>query len=141
AWRRITVALGALMILATLGATQARAQDLLPDDNGLWTYHQPPRWRESEDHPLRIAAYILHPFGWALREGFFRPIDYLIGSTRTSRSVFGFREPFDFRHPMCFNNDDIPDCRSVAPFNAIGNEPNGETPVPAETATEEKVVF
>jgi outer membrane protein OmpA-like peptidoglycan-associated protein len=128
------------MLISSIGGATAQAQDLLPDDNGLWHYHQPPRWRETEDHPLRILAYMVHPIGWVMREAVFRPLDYLIASTPTSRSVFGYREPFDFRNPMCFNNNGIPDCNKVAPMNALGEPSSTETTGP-EVATEEKVVF
>ena len=101
-----------------LSAGVASAQDTLPADNGIYTYHTAPRYRESESHPLRLAAYILHPVGWVLREAVFRPISYLASSTETSRSVMGFREPYDYRRPECFSADaTAPDCRSVNPFN------------------------
>jgi len=94
------------------------AQDYLPEDNGLATYHTGPRYRASESHPLRIVAYVVHPIGWIAREVFFRPFSYMASSTEFTRSFFGYREPFDYRQPECFSADDsVPDCRSVAPFN------------------------
>ncbi len=103
------------------GVSLAEAQDLLPADNGIYDYHRAPRYRETESHPLRIAAYIVHPVGWLLREGVTRPISAFAGSTRFTRSFFGFREPFDFRDPVCFRNpDQVPDCATVAPMNMIG---------------------
>lgn len=95
------------------------AQDTLPRDNGIAKYHQEPRYRETESHPLRIVGYVLHPIGWILREGIIRPIDYLIGSSETSKSIFGFREPYDYRkEPGCFNaHSDFSDCRKFAPYN------------------------
>ena len=97
----------------------AIAQDALPKDNGTLKYYTEPRYRESESHPLRIAAYILHPIGWVLREGIIRPIDYLISSSETSRSVFGYREPFDYRDSSsCFNTyTDYSDCNKIPPYN------------------------
>lgn len=126
--------------LAILAATSvATAQESLPEDNGIFTYHTSPRWRESESHPIRIAAYIVHPFGWALREGVFRPWSYLMGSTRTVRSVFGFREPTDFRKPFCFfGTDEIPDCRKMAPFANLTPAEAEEAVAPAPA---EQVVF
>lgn len=97
------------------------AQDLLPRDNGIYTYHRAPRWRESESHPIRIAAYILHPVGWVFREGIFRPLSAFAGSTEFTRSFFGFREPFDYRETECFSSSDaIPDCRQLPPYTKIG---------------------
>lgn len=96
----------------------ALAQDVLPRDNGLGTYHTSPRYRESESHPLRIVAYALHPVGWVLREGIFRPLSYFASSTETRRSVMGYREPYDYREPECFSADDsVPDCHAMTPFN------------------------
>jgi len=94
------------------------AQDRLPYDNGLATYHTAPRYRESESHPLRVAAYVVHPIGWVAREVLFRPLSYFASSTPVTRSVMGYREPFDYRQPECFSADDsVPDCRSLTPFN------------------------
>src|SRR5690242_118028 len=95
----------------------AQAQDVLPADNGIFTYHQAPRYRDSEAHPLRIVGYILHPVGWVLREAIFRPISAFAGSTEVTRSVMGFREPFDFRDPYCFNSGEVPDCHMLPPMN------------------------
>jgi outer membrane protein OmpA-like peptidoglycan-associated protein len=128
--------------LAIVGATSAAsAQDILPEDNGIWTYHTPPRWRESEAHPLRVAAYIVHPVGWALREAIFRPWSYFAGSTKLTRSVFGFREPFDYRKPICFvGSDEIPDCHKLAPLANLGG-PEGEDDGSLMQTTQEQVVF
>lgn len=107
-----------LMGFALCVSSVAMAQDLLPYDNGLASYHASPRYRESESHPLRVAAYIFHPIGWVAREVIFRPFSYFVSSTETTRSVFGYREPFDYRQPECFSPDDsAPDCRSLMPFN------------------------
>lgn len=96
----------------------ASAQDVLPYDNGLATYHTSPRYRESESHPLRVLAYVVHPVGWLAREAIFRPFSYFASATPETRSVMGFREPYDYRQPECFSADDsIPDCRAVFPFN------------------------
>ena len=110
--------------VAGFSASDAAAQDLLPRDNGIFQYHTPPRYRDSESHPLRIVAYVLHPVGWVLREGIFRPWSYFAGSTEFTKSFFGFREPFDYREPVCFSDIGIPDCKELAPLNAIG-EPRG----------------
>jgi len=98
----------------------ALAQERLPEDTGLASsaYHTAPRYRASEEHPLRLMAYVLNPLGWLVREGITRPVSYFASSTETTRSVMGFREPFDYRRPECFSGDDtIPDCRSIMPFN------------------------
>lgn len=108
----------AIVALSLMAVSSASAQDVLPADNGIATYHTAPRYRESESHPLRLVGYVLHPIGWVLREGIFRPLSYFAGSTEETRSVMGYREPYDYRQPECFSADDsVPDCRSVHPFN------------------------
>lgn len=100
------------------GISAACAQEQLPLDNGLEDYHPAPRYRESESHPLRIVAYALHPIGWAARELIFRPLSYFASSTPETRSIMGYREPYDFRRPSCFSaRDEVPDCRQIVPFN------------------------
>lgn len=106
------------ILLVFLFAAQVSAQESLPRDNGLTTYHTWPRYRESESHPLRILGYVLHPIGWVAREAIFRPFSYFAASTETTRSVMGYREPYDYREPECFSADDSsPDCRSLSPFD------------------------
>lgn len=115
----------------------SQAQDLLPRDNGIFKYHKAPRWRETEEHPLRVLAYVVHPVGWVVREALFRPFSALAGSTKFTRSFFGFREPFDYREPACFtSHDGIPDCNTLPPMASIRPEE------PAEVSTQEKqIVF
>ena len=105
------------VVLAGLPASVV-AQDQLPYDNGISSYHTSPRYRESESHPLRVLSYVVHPIGWVAREAVFRPLSYLVSSSETAKSVFGFREPFDYRQPECFSADDsTPDCRAISPYN------------------------
>lgn len=106
------------VVASALLVTQAHAQDLLPYDNDVNSYHPTPRYRESESHPLRVVAYVLHPVGWLARELFFRPLSYFASSTEETREVMGYREPYDYRKPSCFNaRDTVYDCRKIVPFN------------------------
>lgn len=99
----------------------AKAQDLLPTDNGIYEYHKAPEYRESESHPLRILAYVLHGPGWLLREGIFRPFSAFASSTPFTRSFLGYRDPFDYREAKCFNRSDSePDCHLIPPLSQIG---------------------
>ena len=107
-----------------LCSSAATAQEQIPYDNGLATYHTSPQYRPSESHPLRVAAYVVHPIGWIAREVFFRPFSYFVSSTETRRSFFGYRNPYDYRQPECFSADDsAPDCRSLSPYNYQGAGP------------------
>jgi outer membrane protein OmpA-like peptidoglycan-associated protein len=128
-------------LLAAMIPGVVSAQDALPYDNGITSYHSSPRYRESESHPLRIIGYVLHPIGWVAREVFFRPLSYFASSTETTRSIMGYREPYDYRQPSCFAPDaSIPDCRTVAPFNyAQDGDEDGQAE--ASVAVGEKAVY
>lgn len=129
--RKLIAAAVPLLCLSSV----AVAQDLLPADNGLATYHTAPRYRESESHPFRVLAYIVHPIGWVAREAIFRPLSYFASSTEVTRSVMGYREPYDYRQPECFSADDsVPDCRSVVPFNYDSVPASREAVVSSERA-------
>lgn len=110
--------------------TTAIAQERLPLDNSdenYGAYHPSPAYRESESHPLRILAYIVHPIGWLAREVIFRPFSFFASSTPETRAVLGYRDPYDFRKPDCFSGDDsIPDCRTIKPFDFAASAKKGE---------------
>lgn len=108
-----------------LSSNNVFAQDLLPRDNRNPDYFPSPYYRESESHPLRTVGYVLHPIGWTLRELIYRPMTAAIASTSTTRSVFGYRDPFDFRETICFNpNVEAPDCAMVPPYSKISHSVN-----------------
>jgi outer membrane protein OmpA-like peptidoglycan-associated protein len=134
--------------VSVAGALQpqlSQAQDLLPRDSSLPEisgYHPAPRYRESESHPLRIVAYVLHPIGWAARELLFRPLSYFASSTPETRSIMGYREPFDYRQPSCFSaSEAVPDCRNIIPFNYSRQQPQGAADGVASLAPEQKAVY
>jgi hypothetical protein len=117
----IIIATVVLVVSVCSLATPSAAQDSLPRDSSAdlyGEYHPSPAYRESESHPLRILAYIVHPIGWLAREVIFRPFSYFASSTPETRAIMGYREPHDFRRPSCFSkSDSIPDCRQVKPFD------------------------
>jgi outer membrane protein OmpA-like peptidoglycan-associated protein len=87
-------------------------------DDGWLVNHPEPRWRETEAHPFRVAAYVFHPIGWVAREVVFRPLSFFASSSETSQKVMGVREAGDWRSPSCYSKDvSTPDCRGMAPFN------------------------
>lgn len=133
AQRFLLVTVAAVLALSFCAGTLS-AQERLPRDNGVATYHTAPRYREPESHPFRIVGYILHPVGWALREGIFRPLSYFVSSSELKASIFGFREPYDYREPECFSAESgVPDCRAIAPFN-YGSAAIVDDPVVEEVA-------
>ena len=58
---------------------------------------------DSESHPLRMAAYALHPVGWGLEWLVFRPIHFVVSNPRVEHifghvpheSPFGAYEPYE----------------------------------------------
>jgi len=118
-------ALYTVIVCLLFGPSLAIGQDLLPRDNGIASYHNSPEYRDSESHPLRTIAWVLHPVGWVLREAIYRPLSSFTASTPFTRSFFGYRSPYDHRNSDCFSDSDvIPDCRAVAPMTKIGYSPN-----------------
>ena len=89
----MVVFVAVVLVVFWLIPTASFAQDQLPRDNGLATYHVAPHYRPSESHPLRIVGYVVHPIGWVLREVLFRPFSYFASSSETRRSVLGYRDP------------------------------------------------
>ncbi len=99
-------------------ASVSIAQDTLPRDNGIRGYHEAPDYRESESSPFRMVAYVLHPIGWFIREGVVRPIDYVISSNFVTKSIFGYRDPYDYKEVGCFNSRaEFSDCKKYPPYN------------------------
>jgi hypothetical protein len=45
-------------------------------------------YEDSQSHPLRVAAYLVHPVGYALEWAIFRPFHYLVSSPGADK-VFG----------------------------------------------------
>ena len=111
--------------LLLLSSNNSFAQDVLPRDNANTPYFPAPYYRESESHPVRTIGYMLHPIGWTLRELVYRPLSAMIASNAATRSVFGYRDPYDFKETICFNpHTDAPDCAMVPPYSKISHSVN-----------------
>lgn len=65
-------------LLAVLGAAQVRALG------------QGDEYDETQGHPLRIAAYLIHPIGFALEWTLLRPFHWVVSQPGLDR-VFGHR--------------------------------------------------
>lgn len=48
----------------------------------------PDEYDDSQSHPLRVAAYLVHPIGYALEWAIFRPFHWLV-SRNGADEVFG----------------------------------------------------
>lgn len=117
--RAILIALTVSLWAGALNPKIAAAEEGLPREVTLANYHRAPAYRESESHPLRIIAYVVHPIGYAFRELIFRPFSYFASSTPETRAIMGYRAPYDFRKPACFKNSgEVPNCQRLLPFRS-----------------------
>jgi hypothetical protein len=66
--------LAAGLIALTLGLHAGRAL-AVPDE-----------YDETQSHPLRIIAYVVHPIGYALEWILFRPFHYLVSQPATAEA-------------------------------------------------------
>jgi len=80
--KRLVLASLLAMLLATALARPAAA---VPDD-----------YDETQSHPLRIAAYVLSPVGFAAEWLIFRPFHYVV-SRPYLEPVFGHRRHAEIR--------------------------------------------
>ena len=51
----------------------------------------PDEYDDSQSHPLRIAAYLIHPFAWLTEWLVFRPFHYVVSATEPQETIFGHR--------------------------------------------------
>jgi outer membrane protein OmpA-like peptidoglycan-associated protein len=61
----------------------------------------PDEYDDSQSHPLRITAYLLHPIGWLTEWIVFRPFHFLVSATEPQEAFFGHRP-----HPPVLNEAD-----------------------------------
>lgn len=129
-----------LTLLALVMPRLARAQDLYPDDNG------PPPYNDVEDGQLlRLAGYVLAPFGYALEWGLTRPLHHAATDTPlapvlsgdTEIRYFGQTSNADRLPPGTFAPFQVPanpnsvDFSSSPPLPAYYQAPNVLPPVPS----------
>jgi outer membrane protein OmpA-like peptidoglycan-associated protein len=49
----------------------------------------PDEYDDSQSHPLRVAAYLLHPVGWITEWIVFRPLHFIVSATKPQEVFFG----------------------------------------------------
>jgi outer membrane protein OmpA-like peptidoglycan-associated protein len=49
----------------------------------------PDEYDDSQSHPLRVAAYLLHPVGWITEWIVFRPFHFMVSATKPQEVFFG----------------------------------------------------
>jgi outer membrane protein OmpA-like peptidoglycan-associated protein len=48
-------------------------------------------YEDSQSHPLRIAAYLMHPIGWLAEWTVMRPFHFIVSATEPQEAFFGHR--------------------------------------------------
>jgi len=54
-------------------------------------YAYPDEYDDSQSHPLRIAAYLIHPIGWLAEWLIYRPFHLMVSGTEPQEALFGHR--------------------------------------------------
>ena len=112
----------------------------------------PDEYDDSQSHPLRIAAYLMHPVGWLAEWIVFRPFHFLVSATEPQEAFFGHRP-----HPSVLTDSPLtqdPGMARKVPLQQTQVEPKAVTrvetvrvvEVPVEKIVErvvevEKVIF
>lgn len=54
-------------------------------------YAYPDEYDDSQSHPLRVAAYLIHPIGWLAEWLIYRPFHLIVSGTEPQEAFFGHR--------------------------------------------------
>lgn len=115
--KMLRFALG-LFLALTLAANTAQAA---PDE-----------YDDSQSHPLRIAAYLLHPAGWLAEWVIFRPFHFLVSATEPQEAFFGHTpHPPVLAEPQPVRDYGVP--KKVVPKPAAPVVPQAAAPSVPET--------
>jgi outer membrane protein OmpA-like peptidoglycan-associated protein len=90
----------------------------------------PDEYDDSQSHPLRIAAYLLHPVGWLTEWLVFRPFHYIVSATEPQEAFFGHRpHPPVLAEPQPLHDYGMP---KRVPLQQSKAEPKIASPAPAQ---------
>lgn len=85
---------------------------------------------DSQSHPLRVAAYLLHPIGWLAEWTIFRPLHLIVSATEPQEAFFG-HEP----HPPLLAENRATSyfypTPAAPPVKQAALQPAAPAPVPA----------
>jgi|SRR5262245_15531954 len=100
---------------------------------------------DSQSHPLRITAYLLHPIAWLTEWTVFRPFHFLVSATEPQEAFFGhYPHPPIMAEPQPVQNygaaKKVPIKQAVAPMKSPEPVPPPETVKIVEVPVEKIVV-
>jgi OmpA-OmpF porin, OOP family len=55
------------------------------------SFAAPDEYDDSQSNPFRVAAYLLHPVGFVLEWGIFRPFHFLVSASEPTEAFFGHK--------------------------------------------------
>jgi peptidoglycan-associated lipoprotein len=88
---------------------------------------------DSQSHPLRVAAYLLHPIGWFTEWALFRPFHFIVSATKPQEAFFGHHpHPPVLAEPSRFYDYGMPPKKPYAQEAAV--QPKAPAPVPPPEA-------
>jgi outer membrane protein OmpA-like peptidoglycan-associated protein len=88
----------------------------------------PDEYDDSQSHPLRVAAYLLHPVGWLTEWLVFRPFHFIVSATEPQEAFFGHRpHPPVLAEPQPLHDYGLP---QRIPPQQSKVEPNISAPAP-----------
>lgn len=90
----------------------------------------PDEYDDSQSHPLRITAYLLHPAAWLTEWIVFRPFHWIVSATKPQEAVFGhWPHPPILGEPQPMHYYGAPK-RTPLPQAAMQPQPPPPAPVP-----------
>jgi outer membrane protein OmpA-like peptidoglycan-associated protein len=93
---------------------------------------------DSQSHPLRIAAYLLHPVAFLVEWTVFRPFHFLVSATESQEAFFGHTShPPILVEPQPVSDYGMP--KKVVTAEPQAKAAEGPKPVEAQEAAAEKV--
>ncbi|MEX0805706.1 MAG: OmpA family protein [Candidatus Binatia bacterium] len=76
----------------------------------------PNEYDDSQSHPLRIAAYLIHPAAWLLEQVVFRPFHFFVSATPLLEEIHGHRpHPPVLADPQPYQDYGMPKRIAVEP--------------------------
>lgn len=88
----------------------------------------PDEYDDSQSHPLRVAAYLLHPVGWLTEWIVYRPFHFIVSATKPQEAFFGHRpHPPVLGEPQPLQDYGMP---KRVPLATPASQPPPPAPVP-----------
>ena len=89
-------------------------------------------YEDSQSHPLRIAAYLMHPIGWLAEWTVMRPFHFIVSATEPQEAFFGHRpHPSLLAEPRRSSSSNYSTPMTQAPVRLAAVPPKAPAPLAA----------